>query len=113
MLKKLLTYAAGNAGLAWLIWQGAFLGVAGAANVALVFVWLTIVTAPVYLSDDWCAKRAAMPMVPRWLATPVLFSQAGAMVWAGWVVTGSAYFMAGCLAMRIYAFAPGGKKCRA
>jgi hypothetical protein len=112
-MTRLLQYLVSNTVACWLIWQGAFMGVKGAENVAMVLIWLSVAGGLLYLSDDFCAKRAALPRLPKWLTYPVLLGQAGAMIWAGWVVTGVAYLIACTLSSRVDKFAKGGNKCLA
>lgn len=90
---KFIRWALINGAVAALAYFGFVQGVEGAANVAIVMLWLTIVISPLALSKEMMAGLRQMPMWYKAVDTAYDISMTVFLLWIGMMWTGVFYLI--------------------
>ena len=85
------------------LWLGTVGKIDGAANVALLWVWIGFVSGFVALSDDAVRAYQAKgpPPAPDWIDVPLDVAAIVLMAWHGWMWSAAAYTVHVLLLLRL------------
>lgn len=91
---RLFRYILCNAIFAGCLWFGIIEGISGAANVAIVWIWVVFATSLFLLYDEAIASyRKNGKLLPLWVDQVFDLCVILFLVWNGWIASGIAYLI--------------------